>query len=533
MPKKNQMGTFDKLKAIVLNSIGRDDFEKNSDGKAILSKEDKEKLGSAFTPAFIEKFEQGLDTETALSEQEKTHETAIDQLKADHASAMQEMSVKVNAATQRADELNAKYEEVKTAKAALETEKASLQQAVDVLSEQPGDDDGEVIKAGGTGGRKAEAWMGIKPNPKHFHTAMAIDALKGNTGKLMQSSSSSFGNSTTPGMAGSTINVDELYNEFGTYLSQTTTALDIKLKLTQKTESQKYMTTKMAITEWRAATAMITNVVQQFVAKWTPLGSSKFSPITIKNRHHKVNLPILPDDINDSWVSYLYDEGMTVDQMPVTRFIIEKLLRPRIESDIELLLIATGVYEELGAVNENDAGQATGKSMDGYITILKAEKATGTSNMNFFTPSVALTADSVVDVIEEYSDYVENTAPLYAKQGMNLFIDPVIYKQFKRKYRELYPTTKNDDANNNKPDFSNLTFVPLEAMRGSGTFFSTPKENFIRLIHKNAAGGETKLFMQVERYTVLVFAEFWLGVGFALAELVFAYVPDASSGSGA
>jgi len=517
------------LKSIVLRQLGREDFETNAEGKAILTEKDKEALRSAFTPAFIEKFEQGLDTEKALKEQDEAAKASMEQLKADSAAKMKDMETKVTEAMKKADDLAA-------ARTKLEEEKKALQETVDALSEMPGADDGQVIEMKPDGGKKVEAWYGVKPNAKHFHTQMASEYLQGNTGKAMGASSSSFGTTAVPGMAGNTVNVDELYEEFGTYLSQFNIRLDIIQKLTQRTESQLYMTTKQAITEWRAATGLITSVVQQFVAKWTPLGSSKFTPVTIKNRHHKVNLPITPDDINDSWLSYLYDEGMTVDQMPVTRYIIEQMLRPKIEEDIELLMIATGEFEELSDVSEGDPGQATGKSMDGYITILKNKKAEGTTNVNFFTPSQEITDDSIVDVMEEYADWVEDEAPLYAKKGMNIFIDPVLNRKHDRRYRELYPTTKNEDGARRGPDFSNLNFVPLEAMRGSGTFFSTPKENFIRLIHKNAAGGETKLFLQVENYTVKVFAEFWLGVGFALEELVFAYVPDtdaSGSGSGA
>jgi hypothetical protein len=172
---------------------------------------------------------------------------------------------------------------------------------------------------------------------------------------------------------------------------------------------------------------------------------------------------------------------------------------------------------------------------------LKLEKATGTSKVNFFDPSEVvsgwngvITKENIVDVLEGYADFVEDVAPLYAKAGMNIFIDPKLHKWYKRRYRDQYPTTKNQDKNDDAPDFSNLTFVPLDAMRGTGTFFSTPKENFIRLIHKNAAGGETKIWLQTQDYTVKVFAEFWLGTGFALAELVFAYVPETeTSGSGA
>ena len=519
------MKQFGQLKSVVLRTIGRTEFEKSAEGKAVLTSDDEEKLKSAFTPAFLDQFKAGLNTEAAVKEQEEAANAAMEQLRQDSAEQMTEMVNQVNVAKQRADDLAAAN--------------LTLKETVDVLSASREDDVPEqrmVVVPGGAGAEKA--WYGIKA-PKSFHNEMAGEYLKGNTGKAMGASTSSFGSSAIPGMAGNTINVDEVANEFGTYLSQLAIRLDILQKLTAKTESQNYMTTKQAITEWRATTALITSVVQQYVAKWTPLGNSAFTPLTIKNRHHKVNLPIIPDDINDSWLSWLYDEQVTPDQMPVTRFILEKLLRPRIESDIELLMIATGVFEELSSPSEGDPGQETGKTMDGFVTILKAEADNVSTKMNFFDPSevvedfVAITKDNIVDVIEGYVDWIEDVAPLYAKAGMSIFIDPVLYKWYGRKYREMYPTTKNVDGTKTDVDASNFKLIPLESMRGTGVLMSTPQDNFIRLIHKNAAGGETKLWMQTENYTVKVFAEFWLGVGYAMAELVFGYVPEpAASGSG-
>jgi len=111
----------------------------------------------------------------------------------------------------------------------------------------------------------------------------------------------------------------------------------------------KYMTTKVAITEWRASRALIDSVVQQFSSKWTPLGASDFTPLTIKNYRHKINVPITPDEINDSWLSHLYDESLTPEQMPITKFIVNELIIPKVAEDREMLLIANGVFTEFSS----------------------------------------------------------------------------------------------------------------------------------------------------------------------------------------
>jgi len=56
-------------------------------------------------------------------------------------------------------------------------------------------------------------------------------------------------------------------------------------------------------------------------------------------------------------------------------------------------------------------------------------------------------------------------------------------------------------------------------MAGFNHFFTTPKDNFIRLGHKNKAA--SKIWLQAVDYDVKVFAEWWESVGFAIQEAIF------------
>lgn len=535
---------FDKLKGVVLSILGKPDFDYNEKGNVLFSDGERAKLVDVFGEEAIGKWELAMEPNLGKPEAVDRAAGAIKAVREENERKMREMVLSHQAEVDRLNaEMAAKHQDevvrVESQLAATVKEMNALKETVKVLSSVADESKAaETIVRGDS--IVSEPWHGKKANRGYFHNQMAFDKLNGDSSKTIlakNSGSFNFGNMKM----GTTIDSSELASEFGEYMSQFNIQLEIVKKLTQPTESQKYMTTKMAITSWKASKAVIDSVVQQFVAKWTPLGSSTFTPIEIQNRRHKVNLPITPDDITDSWLSYLYNEQVTPDQMPVTRYIVEQLLRPKIDEDIELKLIATGIYEALGAVTEGQAGQATGKSMDGYLTQLQDLAAVPTNKANWYVPTAAalgagvteITATNVVDVIEEYATWLKGIAPLYHARGMNIFIDPELEELFQFRYRDLFPTTKNADGRLKGPDFSKLTFVPLEAMRGSGIFFSTPKENFIRLIHENEAGGATRLFFQVENYDVKVFAEFWLGVGFAVEELIFAYLPPReTSGSG-
>ena len=178
------------------------------------------------------------------------------------------------------------------------------------------------------------------------------------------------------------ISVSELKSAFGTYIG--TNQKDILTLLTQPTESQKHMTTiASADLEYRASKAVVDDLVQGFQKGWTPKGTATFTPIAIPQRRHKFDWEMYPDDIVDSWLGFMADEKTTRTVWPISRYILEKLILPKINDNRELKLIAKGVYE----APTIGTAQATGKSMDGFITILEKLKIAGGSNINFiFAP---------------------------------------------------------------------------------------------------------------------------------------------------
>jgi hypothetical protein len=535
---------FEKLKSVALKFLGKENFDHDESGKLVLNEEEREKLTQLGGEDFMQKFELALEDDLsddvslvraneAFEAFRADSEKKIRDLSAKHEEDMKALGSQLESEATARQEAEARVESIELAKKNADLKIEELTAKVEVLSMLPEKGNPEEVIQIPKDAIVSEPWHGKKANRNFFHNSMAFNQLNGKPAEAIlarTNNSFSFGDIKATG----TIDASELAEEFGDYMSQFNIKLEIMKLLTYPTQSQQYMTTKMAINSWKASKSHVSSVVQQFVSKWTPLGSSTFTPMEIINRRHKVNMPITPDDITDGWLSYLYNEQVTPDKMPITRYVVEELLRPQIDEDIEMKLIATGEYEDLGVVTEGQAGQATGKSMDGYLTILKDIKADPENNANFYEQDEeaewynagVVDETNVLEVIEDYAKWVTKTAPLYHSKGMDLLIDPEVLEMFKYAYRDAFPLTKNEDGSKAGPDFSKLRFAPIEAMRGSGIWFCTPKENFIRLIHQNEAAGATRIFLQVQNYDVKVFAEFWLACGFALQELIFAYVPE-------
>jgi len=310
------------------------------------------------------------------------------------------------------------------------------------------------------------------------------------------------------------ISLAQLREAFGTYIG--TNQKDILLLLTQATVSQKHMTTiASADLEYRASKAVIDDMVQGFQKKWTPKGTATFTPIAIPQRRHKFDWEMYPDDIVDSWLGFMAAENVDRKQWPISKYIIEKLILPKINDNRELKLIGKGLYE---APVEGTA-QATGKSMDGFITILEKLKTAGNSNVNFI-PLTALTEDNIFDEIELFAASV---ADLYQDIPMEVFLSRKWYASYHKKRRDLHGQDTNYTGMKDLIEGSNMTLMPLPSMNGKDVIFTTPKENFIRLMNRNE--GASNITIESVDRQIKVFADWYESVGFGIQEAVFAYVP--------
>ena len=486
----------------VMSILSIQNFAKDADGKLFLTDEQKKQLSDKYGQSFVDAF---------------TADLAKMQVEGDE--------VNLTLSAEEKLELDASRIELQNLKSritALETEKKTFEATIAKLEKEPGADGGKKVPVNTLEAKLKEAGVNLSLK----HNRFLADYLQGKVSGAYSGDS--------------TIDTQELKTEFGKYVDSN--RLEIMRGLFGKTESTECMSTIITDkVEVRANQAsVIGTVLQQFVPAWTPSGAAKFTPLTIKNYKCKLNVPIIPSDIMEDIIGYMYDEqASTLQSMPVVRYILYQLIFPKLDEEREQAL-ATGRFVE-NVADGNGAFSASTplESMTGYLTQLvdkynydADDSHTKKSGIRWLQKGVEIvttgSSKNVRVTIDAAVKEVADLYPLYAKKAMKVHIDPVLADAYRREYLEEYKWLKNQDGTHkNDIDFSNFTFAELEGLRGTGCFFITPKENFKHLMSHNPQN--VTLRFQEQDYMVKIFGEWWEGTGFWMAEALFAYIAPAAA----
>ena len=486
----------------VMSVLGITSFAKDNDGKLFLTEEQKAKLEKKYGQQFVDSFCADLANMEVEGEQVNITLSAEEKLE-------------LEAGRIETAKLKAKIQ-------ALESEKTAFEATIAKLEKKPADAQGEKIEVSAFEQQLKKAGVDLSLK----HNRFLADYMQG---KVRAAYS---GNST--------IDTSELKTEFGKYVDAN--RIEILRGLFGQTESTQYMSSIITDkTEVRASQAsVIGTVLQQFVPAWTPSGAAKFTPLTIKNYKCKLNVPIIPSDIMEDIIGYMYDEQATqLQSMPVVRYILNKLIFPKLDEEREQALATGRFVENVADGNGAFSASTPGESMNGYLTQLvdkynydADDSHTTKSGIRWLQKGVTIvttgSSKNVRVTIDAAVKEVADLYPLYAKKAMKVHIDPVLADAYRREYLEEYKWLKNQDGTHkNDIDFSNFTFAECEGLRGTKCFFITPKENFKHLMSHNPQN--VSLRFQEADYTVKVFGEWWEGTGFWMAEAIFAYIAPESA----
>lgn len=479
---------FKKMQAIVLGLLGLQEFSKDESGQLTLSDEESSKLADVLGQPFVDKFKE------AMKEASTDPQPLIDAITSHNASQNQE----------QLRQLQAQLDQAKK-------DKETLQASIAQLSSSPEPEPTPAVVA--------------MPRKEGVKTILKVDAAKPHYKALTAFMQRGYM------AAGATIDVADLLQEFGTYLSQGANNFAMLDTIFQGFTSASYFTEAPAVTERRALQALITSVSQQYVNKWTPSGKSQFWPLKIQNRRHKINFPIVPSEVLTSYIFDMYRENLAIDQMPIFFYIWQRLMFPQLMQDIELRMIWKGKYEELdwSAVNAGDAGQAPEKSMDGLETIIATNRTGGNpANIRFFDgEGFDYKTATDQEVLDFFANFFKWMAPVFRTMPMNVGCSYELRMRYREAYKNKWGTgsgTENHEFGSNRIDYSRHVLTEMDGMYGSPILFATPKSNMVKLRHINAAPNVIN-DVQKQDYEARIFGEYWLGAGFDYGEAVFAFCP--------
>lgn len=281
--------------------------------------------------------------------------------------------------------------------------------------------------------------------------------------------------------------------------------------LYQKSETAKYMRTIPAQQgKFPALQSITSDVVQGFTAVWTPMGVTEFRVNELRAFQQKVNYPLIPAQILNSWIAFLYEEGKKPEDMSISRYIIDQELMPKVVSNRETL-IGTGVYDATKL-------DQFGFSMDGIQTRIVAGIADGSM---FQIPIATPSLSNMVEQIEAFElGLPEVLKPLLKR----IYMPQNLVEAYRLDYRNkhgLMPTFTADQTM--KTYLGQRDLIGLPSLNGTTTIFATPDQNFLRLI--DIVDEAVITDVQVLDYVVKIFMEWTEGMGFWTNQMVVVAVP--------
>ncbi len=265
--------------------------------------------------------------------------------------------------------------------------------------------------------------------------------------------------------------------------------------------------------------SVTSHVVQGWAASWNAIGDVTIKVNELISYHQKVNFKITPSEIESSWLAELYDKNKKPAEMPISQYIFEKELKPKVVSDIEYLMVK-GIYDA------NDLA-TFGKAMNGLEVVLNEGLTNSDNPMYGVLLSAAPTASNIVDIVTEFEKKTPKTHRRFIKK---IFMSSSHRDNYVLKYEDLYgANTLFGEDKKLKTRLNRWEIVGLDDLEGSNLIFCTPDENMLMLVDQ-FDNPPMVTDVQVADYDVKIFMEWWLGVGFYTNQMVF--VSKYSGGSG-
>lgn len=311
-------------------------------------------------------------------------------------------------------------------------------------------------------------------------------------------------------MANTTILIDDVVKELNTFLVNNPKLVATAINRAEIPLDKHTKPLTKVKGKYPQAHTLLSDVVQGFSTSWNELGEMRIKHKILQNYHQKVNFAIIPAEILNSYFAELYQENKTAQEMPISKYIMDNELLPKVIDNMAWLSV-NGVYDPARL-------EEFGYSMNGVVKLLSDMKAaTVDVDMKnptpFKIPISALTDTNIVDQVTAF----ERKLPSKLKRKIKkIFMSENNVERYIIDYEDKFGQNKfqNDVL---KTRLGKREIVAIPDME-TDDIFATTENNFRNLIDVFEAPAITDV--QKQDYKVKIFMEFWKGYDFLIEELV-------------
>lgn len=310
------------------------------------------------------------------------------------------------------------------------------------------------------------------------------------------------------------MNIQDVAKELNEYIKNNTEIVGAGV-YSDDIQLNKYCKTITAVKgKFPAFHKILSHVVQGFSTTWQELGEAEFKHKMLKNYRQKVNFPIVPDEVLNTWLAELYVEGKTKEEHPISKHIMEDLMSKVIDD-----------LDDLSQAADTDGGAFSGvygNSLDG-IEKQKDAALANTDQPAFRIPLNAITSNNILD---EFKSFEKQIPSKMRKKIKRIFVSDNILMTYADEYQQAYGTTVTyTSADSIKSPLLKFELVGLHNV-SDDFIVATPEGNLARLIDVFDKPQVTDV--QTQDYELKIFMDWHLGYDFLNNSITYIAVFDGS-----
>lgn len=306
------------------------------------------------------------------------------------------------------------------------------------------------------------------------------------------------------------MNITEVISEFGSGIKKQ--RKEIFRDIIADNNIEKFMTSVPGVNgEYQMAMSKMSSILQGYQKAWTPKGELSFKANTLFTKRVKVDKEFEPDEIENEWLGYLFNEKLSRKDMPITKYLVKLMTEQAMIDKADI-----AVNGKFVALTPGTPGTTLGVA-DGTLENIKQAVIATTSN-------VITTGAMTTNPYTKVRSFIRSMSKKELREcGKTIFMSADIVDAV---YDDYHDTNDNrelksiggDDYGYYIPGTDQVKIVAVEGMGASQRIWATPKWNWLKMF--NLKEGLKGFDLQLVKRVLLLLGDFRLGYGFAFNEML-------------